>query len=474
MPSHDRSHVGSGSAPLPRLRSFVRRARLRVHALRRGESSARRTAIRPVVADLVLGRMRPRRNEERSWLLETVPWNRCLHVAALKTAYPSTASSSDVFVTIGLSRFGTPAAPSTLPLGASLPQPKPRQLPPGGARSAVTRVTSLVRPEPCSTPRVPPRGRTPPLGGPGACSGSTSFIVSTRDALSRESRHFHCLLAKACPLARDRQGNQGRLRGEVRSRPRVLSPATTCAPSAKLWSGVSLSLARVFTPRALDSPFSRRCVPCSPPAAGNPALEVLAARSSHALPHDELGHPGLSAAPEKELQFRMGAVPAVTPVLSTDVYKPTIRLIKNGHPLPWSTPPAFPRAREPSVSRRVTHRGDLVLSNEAFLPHANEASVPRTLRHRSLSAAARCAVLGDPGPLAEQCPPASAQDARCDNVTRTTSGRDPIDRGSLLRYRVNGAGLGHARSVFPNPSRSSLGRRPASGAGSCSSRTMPR
>lgn len=63
-----------------------------------------------------------------------------------------------------------------------------------------------------------------------------------------------------------------------------------------------------------------------------PSLEVLAARSSHALPHDELGHPGLSAAPEKELQFRMGAVLAVTPVLSTDVYKPTIRLIKNGHP----------------------------------------------------------------------------------------------------------------------------------------------
>lgn len=186
MPSHDRSHVGSGSAPLPRLRSFVRRHGSSSRPPKRGKLCS---------ADGVpSGGGRPRLGQDASsskrralLALETVPWNRCLHVAALKTAYPSTASSSDVFVTIGLSRFGTPAAPSTLPLGASLPQPKPRQLPPGGARSAVTRVTSLVRPEPCSTPRVPRCGGTPPLGGPGACSGSTSSIVSTRDALSRES-----------------------------------------------------------------------------------------------------------------------------------------------------------------------------------------------------------------------------------------------------------------------------------------------
>lgn len=460
MPSHDRSHVGSGSAPLPRLRSFVRRRVCEFtpseegRALLGGRLSVRwwstsswagcvlvETKSAPGFGDGPVEPLSPCCCPKDSVSLDCIVLRRLRHDRAVSVRHP--CRSLDAL--------------SALPyLGRSRGNSPPGELAPRSPASRRSLVQSRAPHLASSSRRNSPSRRI-------GCVFRLDVFhrIDSRCAIARVLATFLALATKVAGAG-----------GAVTPAGAVSSHHVRAFCEA-LVRCVALLCTCVCT-RALDSPFSRRCVACSPSSAGSPALEVLAARSSHALPHDELGHPGLSAAPEMELQFRMGAVPAVTPVLSTDVYKPTIRLIKNGHPPALVHSARFPMRAGVSVSRRVTHRGDLALSDEAFLPQAMGTSVPRTLRHRSLSVAARCAVLGDPGPLAERCPPASAQDARCDNVTRTTSGRDPIDRGSLLRYRVNGAGLGHARSVFPNPSRSSLGRRPASGAGSCSSRTMPR
>jgi len=249
----------------------------------------------------------------------------------------------------------------------------------------------------------------------GRCSlrylSSTSFIVSTRDASSRGSSPPR------------RSGNRSCLCGGVRRThtrqlQRLAVPNDSVHSCCEAWSGVSLPIVHLHddltvlstVPAACSGAFFTRAVP---------------RRARSLWP---LGRSGV------ELRIRVGAAPAVTPV--------PIRPTSTTHDsidkerellLPWFTPFRFPRGREPSVSRRVAHRGDPDPVCAAFVPHVGcRAYLGRFVIEASRAPhGVRCS--RDPGPAAELRPPTSARAARCDNVTRSDLGSRPVDRGSLLQ-----------------------------------------
>lgn len=140
-----------------------------------------------------------------------------------------------------------------------------------------------------------------------------------------------------------------------------------------------------------------------------------------------------------ELRFRVGAVPAVTPVLFDQRLQPTIRLIKNGHsPCLGPLRAASHAGGSPRIhAERLVEAVSVPWRRRFFLIPGVErtsgasSSKPRLQHTTCVACNARCALPRDPGPPAERCPPASARAPRCDIVTRETAGRDPsIEAGS--------------------------------------------
>lgn len=301
--------------------------------------------------------------------VETVPWNQCL-LCILRLRRPPTSSSRP-------SRFGR--APLPFPLRSLLSveaiAEATASLRFGSSRSGFPSL--VARP-----PRAVLPGFPPPRGG--TCSrpfGPTSFIVSTRDAPSRGS---------SPPRSPRRPRSSACVRGAVRPRCRLRQP---CVPPAKPGPVSRSPCTEVLGSTVLRGPCRAR-----PP------------RSSRALGHDELGHPGLAAASGGRLRFRVGAAPAVTPVPVRPTSTTHDSFDKERElPTSWCTPFAShatgsarytpsisPRRAGSDLARRCLPRAQTRAYLGRFVIEASRA--PHVVRHSR-----------DPGPPAERCPPASAQ-----------------------------------------------------------------
>lgn len=271
MPSHDRSLVGICSA-------FFRRLRLadgnpsgevRPHPQQDASSSKRRAL--PA--------------------FETVPWNQCLVCVFGLLRTPTSLSRPSCLrpAPVPFPRRYLPRSGGRWPRGHNLP-PSARSSPCGhlleGHPSRRSRNAYLARLEPCSRPHVP-LAEEALCGVPARRLSSCRLAMRYREGLAT----LQCFLSNAALFERSfsrrtsrkdprRQPKLPERRRCGRARLAVASDA--CTPSAKLWSGVLLSAApRCFGSTVLST-----------------VSAVRPARSSRALRHDELGHPGLSAALE--------------------------------------------------------------------------------------------------------------------------------------------------------------------------------
>lgn len=173
-----------------------------------------------------------------------------------------------------------------------------------------------------------------------------------------------------------------------------------------------------------------------------------------------------------ELRFRVGAVPAVTPVLFDQRLQPTIRLIKNGHsPCLGPLRAASHAGGSPRIhAERLVEAVSVPWRRRFFLIRVS--SVPRALRHRSLVYNTQRALHAmhsvhcpeTPGPrrndVRRRRPgphDVTSSLARPQVETRRSRQGPPEPRE---RYRAR-----TARSVFPSSTRSSQSRRPALSAG---------
>lgn len=287
---------------------------------------------------------------------ETVPWNQCLP-CILRLRRPPTSSSR-------ANRLGRAPLPFPLPsILGSRSSPKRRSFLDSGARELGC--PSLV----ARSPRAVPPGFLP-------TSRWSLFPAFRLNVFPRvDSR---CAIARVSPPRSPRRPRSSAcVRGAVAPIHRCRG---ACAPSANLVRCLALHGTEVPGLTVLRGPCRAR-----PP------------RSSRALGHDELGHPGLTAAPGGELRFRVGAVPAVTPV----PFRPTSTTHdsfdkERALALVLVHSARFPRDREPSVHAEQLTEASSFRPREALSSSRGAPSVPRTLRHRSLARAAHCAVLPRP------------------------------------------------------------------------------
>lgn len=189
MPSHDRSFVGSASPSLEGLRSADGNpsGETRLHPQEDAPSSKRGAL--PA--------------------FETVPWNQCLSCVFRLRRAPTSSSRPSCLGPAPLPfprrhlpcSSGLTSRSRPLSRGEQLALLSPPRGPPlSEITSRRSRSACLARLEPCSRLRAPSRSTHDPQpvegqqslndsgGGSVRCSGSTSFVMSTRDAPSRGSR----------------------------------------------------------------------------------------------------------------------------------------------------------------------------------------------------------------------------------------------------------------------------------------------
>lgn len=325
--------------------------------------------------------------------VETVPWNQCL-LCILRLRRPPTSSSR----------------PNRL---ERAPLPFPLRFVPGAGSSP--------KRWPFPTPKLEswfPISRS--SSAKGRASGLPLHLAVKHPPGLPAQRLSSCRLAmrhREGPRHLARRDDQGRLHacGVRRARAAVSGNRTRLLRS--LVRCLALHRTEVRGSTVLRGPCRAR-----PP------------RSSRALGHDELGHPGLAAASGERLRFRVGAAPAVTPV----PVRPTSTTHDSSDkerelPTSWCTPlasHAIGSARyTPSISPRRTRsvsRGVVFLALGPERTSDASSSKPR-LRRTS------CGAPETPGPRQNDVRRRRPRVARCDDVTRCDLGSRPVDRGSLPR-----------------------------------------